>query len=57
MNSFKIGFKNSFKIFLSTVPFTIAAGFLEGFITRYSDEMPNWGAGCGIDRNRGGADR
>ena len=42
MNSFKIGFKNSFKIFLSTVPFTIAAGFLEGFITRYSDEMPNW---------------
>ena len=42
INSFKIGFKNSFKIFLSTVPFTIAAGFLEGFITRYSDEMPNW---------------
>ena len=42
MNSFKIGFKNSFKIFLSTVPFTISAGFLEGFITRYSDEMPNW---------------
>ena len=42
INSFKIGFKNSFKIFLSTVPFTISAGFLEGFITRYSDEMPNW---------------
>ena len=42
MNSFKIGFKNSFKIFLSTVPFTISAGFLEGFITRYSDEMLNW---------------
>ena len=42
MNSFKIGFKNSFKIFLSTVPFTIAAGFLEGFITRYSIDMPNW---------------
>ena len=44
INSFKIGFKNSFKIFLSTVPFTISAGFLEGFITRYSDEMPNWGS-------------
>jgi uncharacterized membrane protein SpoIIM required for sporulation len=42
MNSFKIGFKNSFKIFLSTVPFTIAAGFLEGFITRYAINMPNW---------------
>ncbi len=46
-NSFKIGFKNSFKIFLSTVPFTIAAGFLEGFITRYSIDMPNW-ASVGI---------
>ncbi|MGM8360312.1 stage II sporulation protein M [Flavobacterium sp. ARAG 55.4] len=42
MNSFKIGFKNSLKIFLSTIPFTIAAGFLEGFITRYSIEMPVW---------------
>lgn len=42
MNSFTIGFKNSFKIFLSTFPFTVAAGFLEGFITRYSIDMPNW---------------
>jgi uncharacterized membrane protein SpoIIM required for sporulation len=42
MNSFKIGFKNSMKIFLSTFPFTISAGFLEGFITRYSIDMPNW---------------
>ncbi|WP_306352840.1 stage II sporulation protein M [Flavobacterium sp. '19STA2R22 D10 B1'] len=42
MNSFKIGFKNSLKIFLSTIPFTIAAGFLEGFITRYSVSMPHW---------------
>ncbi|WP_026977875.1 stage II sporulation protein M [Flavobacterium tegetincola] len=42
MNSLKIGFRNSFKIFLSTIPFTIAAGFLEGFVTRYSLEMPNW---------------
>lgn len=41
-NSLKIGFKNSFKIFLSTFPFTISAGFLEGFITRYSIDMPNW---------------
>lgn len=39
-NSLKIGFKNSFKIFISTVPFTIAAGFLEGFVTRYAMEMP-----------------
>lgn len=42
INSLKIGFKNSFKIFISTFPFTIAAGLLEGFITRYSKEMPNW---------------
>jgi uncharacterized membrane protein SpoIIM required for sporulation len=42
LTSLKIGFKNSFKIFLSTIPFTIAAGFLEGFVTRYSLEMPNW---------------
>lgn len=42
VNSLKIGFKNSFKLFISTVPFTIAAGFLEGFITRYSIDMPNW---------------
>ena len=46
MNSFKIGFKNSFKIFLSTFPFTISAGFLEGFITRYSIDMPNWLSSC-----------
>jgi uncharacterized membrane protein SpoIIM required for sporulation len=39
-NSFKIGFKNTFKIFLSTMPFTLIAGFLEGFITRYSIDMP-----------------
>ncbi len=42
LNSFKIGLKDSLKIFLSTIPFTIAAGFLEGFITRYSIIMPNW---------------
>lgn len=41
MNSFKIGFKNSFKIFISTMPFTFAAGFLEGYITRYSNVMHN----------------
>lgn len=42
INSFKIGFKDSLKIFLSTFPFTIAAGFLEGFITRYSIDFANW---------------
>ncbi|GEM54519.1 hypothetical protein B0A58_06765 [Flavobacterium branchiophilum NBRC 15030 = ATCC 35035] len=40
MNAFKIGLKNSIKILISTMPFTIAAGFLEGFITRYALEMP-----------------
>lgn len=42
INSLKIGFKNSFKIFLSTLPFTFAAGILEGFVTRYALEMPKW---------------
>jgi uncharacterized membrane protein SpoIIM required for sporulation len=42
MHSFKIGFKNSFKIFLSTMPFTFAAGFLEGYVTRFSNVMPNF---------------
>lgn len=42
LNSFKIGFKNSFKIYISTLPFTFMAGFLEGFITRYSIDMPIW---------------
>ncbi|SDM12992.1 stage II sporulation protein M [Chryseobacterium taihuense] len=39
-NSFKIGFKNSFKIFLSTVPFTICAGIIEGYVTRHALDMP-----------------
>ena len=40
LNSFKIGFKKSFKVFLSVVPFTILAGFLEGFVTRHALDMP-----------------
>ena len=39
-DSFKIGFRDSFKIFLSTVPFTVIAGIIEGYVTRYSKEMP-----------------
>lgn len=42
LNSLKRGFMASFKIYLSTWAFTIAAGFLEGFITRYSVDMPIW---------------
>ena len=42
LDSLKIGFQASFKIYLSTWAFTIAAGFLEGFITRYSVDMPIW---------------
>ncbi|UUV22841.1 stage II sporulation protein M [Paenimyroides aestuarii] len=41
MQSLKIGFKNSFKLFISTMPFTIFAGLIEGYITRYAKEMPN----------------
>ena len=40
--SFKIGFRESFYILLATVPFFIAAGFIEGFITRYYYTMPLW---------------
>lgn len=41
MSSFKNGVKTGVKILISTFPFTISAGFLEGFITRYSNVMPN----------------
>lgn len=40
LESFKLGFRNSFKIYLSTVPFTILAGLIEGFVTRYAQTMP-----------------
>jgi uncharacterized membrane protein SpoIIM required for sporulation len=39
--SFKISFLNGLKIMLSTVPFFIIAGFIEGFVTRYT-QMPDW---------------
>ncbi|RZJ64498.1 MAG: stage II sporulation protein M [Flavobacterium sp.] len=42
IDSLKRGFMASFKIYLSTWPFMISAGFLEGFITRYSVDMPIW---------------
>jgi uncharacterized membrane protein SpoIIM required for sporulation len=42
LDSFKKGFQKSVKIFISTLPFTVAAGFLEGYITRYSNIMPLW---------------
>jgi uncharacterized membrane protein SpoIIM required for sporulation len=41
-NSLKQGMRDSIKIVISTFPFTIAAGFLEGYVTRYSNVMPNW---------------
>ena len=42
LTSFKIGVKDGVKIVISTFPFTIAAGLLEGYVTRYSNTMPNW---------------
>ncbi|MGF1560014.1 MAG: stage II sporulation protein M [Flavobacteriaceae bacterium] len=41
LESFKRGVINGLKIMLSTVPFFIVAGFLEGFVTRHT-EMPDW---------------
>lgn len=40
--SLKIGLKNGLKIWFSTLPFTVAAGILEGFVTRYSNTMAMW---------------
>ncbi len=39
--SFMKGAKDGLKVVVSTIPFFIIAGFIEGFLTRYSD-MPNW---------------
>ncbi|MEH6681575.1 MAG: stage II sporulation protein M [Sediminicola sp.] len=39
--SFMKGAKDGLKVVVSTLPFFVVAGFLEGFITRYSD-MPVW---------------
>lgn len=40
--SFKTGLRNTFFIFLSTIPFTLIAGFLEGYVTRYYNTMPTF---------------
>ena len=40
--SFKTGVQDSLKIFISTMPFFVAAGFIEGFVTRHSATMPLW---------------
>lgn len=42
LTSFKMGMRDGVKILISTFPFSIAAGFLEGYVTRYSNVMPNW---------------
>lgn len=41
LTSFVQGVKAGLKIVISTVPFFIIAGFLEGFVTRHT-EMPDW---------------
>lgn len=41
LESFKQSMKNGLKIMVSTIPFFIVAGFLEGFVTRHT-EMPDW---------------
>ena len=42
LDSFKKGIRTGTMIFISTLPYTIAAGFLEGFVTRYSPSMPKF---------------
>ncbi len=41
LESFKRSIKDGLKIMVSTIPFFIVAGFLEGFVTRHTD-MPDW---------------
>jgi len=41
LQSFVKGAKDGLKILISTIPFFIIAGFLEGFVTRHT-EMPDW---------------
>ncbi len=41
LQSFIRGAKDGVKILISTIPFFIIAGFLEGFVTRHT-EMPDW---------------
>ena len=41
LESFKRSIKAGLKIMVSTIPFFIIAGFLEGFVTRHT-EMPDW---------------
>lgn len=40
--AFMKGAKDGLKIIISTLPFFIIAGFIEGFITRYGESMPGW---------------
>jgi uncharacterized membrane protein SpoIIM required for sporulation len=41
LESFKRSIKAGLKIMVSTIPFFVIAGFLEGFVTRHT-EMPDW---------------
>ncbi len=41
IDSFKMGAKKGLKMVIGLVPFFIAAGFIEGFITRYT-HAPDW---------------
>lgn len=39
--AFMKGAKDGLKIVISTIPFFIIAGFIEGFFTRFGEQMPN----------------
>ncbi|WP_431135994.1 stage II sporulation protein M [Psychroserpens mesophilus] len=45
LEAFKRGVIHGLKILISTIPFFIVAGILEGFVTRHT-EMPDWLAVC-----------
>lgn len=40
IDSFKTGMRDALKIMIATFPFTITAGFLEGYVSRYGNSIP-----------------
>jgi len=40
--AFQRGMRDSLKIYVSTLPFTLVAGLVEGYLTRYAPSMPGW---------------
>ena len=42
LQSFQLSVKRGLKIMMSLIPFIIAAGFLESYVTHHYDDLPDW---------------